>query len=201
MTDRVPYTRRIAAALLCAALAVGGAACGGTGAAPTADGASDAAADVTADDGTDATAGDGTDDESAREEETHATPPRKEKTRKEETMTAITITVGGAEFAATLETTPAARRFAAMLPLTLHMDELNSNEKYHYLDETLPAEPQSVGSIGAGDLMLYGTQCVVLFYRSFRTPYSYTRLGRVDDPRGLADALGAGPADVAFAAR
>lgn len=119
----------------------------------------------------------------------------------EQTMTTITITIDGTGYDATLAATPAARAFAGMLPLTLRMDELNGNEKYHYLDESLPSEPQSVGSIEAGDLMLYGSDCVVLFYRSFRTPYSYTRLGRIDDPQGLAAALGSGSAEVTFAAR
>lgn len=119
----------------------------------------------------------------------------------EQTMTTITITVGGADYDVTLTSTPAARAFAGMLPLTLRMDELNGNEKYHYLDTSLPSEPQSVGSIETGDLMLYGSDCVVLFYQSFRTPYAYTRLGRIDDPRGLAAALGAGSAEVTFSAR
>lgn len=121
-------------------------------------------------------------------------------TDEDDTMTTITITVDGASFDAQLASTPAAQAFARMLPLSLTMDELNGNEKYHYLDTSLPAEAQSVGSIATGDLMLYGSSCVVLFYDSFRTSYTYTRLGRVTDPAGLADALGSGSVTVAFEA-
>ena len=46
--------------------------------------------------------------------------------------------------------------------------------------------------------MLYNGNCIVLFYRDFSTSYSYTRLGRVEDPAGLAEALGPGDAPVAF---
>lgn len=45
--------------------------------------------------------------------------------------------------------------------------------------------------------MLYGNDCVVLFYKSFLTPFRYTPLGRVDDPAGLENAAGRGSAKVA----
>ena len=78
------------------------------------------------------------------------------------------------------------------------MAELNGNEKYIYLDTVLPAQPVAIEEIAAGDLMLYGDNCIVLFYESFSTPYSYTRLGGVDDPVGLQEALGDGDAMVSF---
>lgn len=113
----------------------------------------------------------------------------------------ITITVNGTAFAATLADNAAAEAFAAMLPLTLKMDELNGNEKYHYLDSSLPTDSYSPGTINAGDLMLYGSSCVVLFYDTFSTGYSYTRIGKIDNPDGLAANVGRGSASVTFEAR
>lgn len=113
----------------------------------------------------------------------------------------IKITVNGASFNATLADNATAQAFAAMLPVTLEMDELNGNEKYHYLDTSLPAAARAVDVIHAGDLMLYGSSCVVLFYETFASGYSYTRIGKVDNPDGLAAALGHGSVSVTFGKR
>ena len=104
------------------------------------------------------------------------------------------MTVGERRFAITLSDTGAARAFAARLPLTLDMAELNGNEKHADLPQALPTDASRPGTIRSGDLMLYGSNTAVVFYETFRSPYSYTRLGRVDDADGLARALG--PRDV-----
>lgn len=36
------------------------------------------------------------------------------------------------------------------------MNELNGNEKYFYLDSSLPVNPYSPNTIGKGDIMLFG---------------------------------------------
>ncbi len=100
------------------------------------------------------------------------------------------MTVGERRFAITLTDNAAARAFAAQLPLTLDMSELNGNEKHASLPKALPANANRPGTIRNGDLMLYGTDTLVVFYLTFDSSYSYTRLGRVDDPADLAQALG-----------
>lgn len=110
----------------------------------------------------------------------------------------LKISVGSASFTVTLENNATVTAFKALLPMTVNMSEMNSNEKYYYLPENLPTASSSPGTIQTGDLMLYGSSCLVLFYESFRTSYSYTRLGRVDNPSGLASALGSGSATVTF---
>lgn len=116
----------------------------------------------------------------------------------EENMLTITISAGDQTFTATMYDSPSAKALLELLPMTLHMSELNGNEKYFYLEGTLPTDAGKPSGIHAGDLMLYGSNCLVLFYESFSTSYSYTPLGRIDDPEGLASALGSGSVQVTF---
>jgi hypothetical protein len=105
------------------------------------------------------------------------------------------MTVGDRRFAITLSDNAAAAEFAAQLPLTLEMSELNGNEKHAELPKPLPADASRPGTIRNGDLLLYGTRTLVIFYSTFQSSHSYTRLGRVDDPSSdLPKALG--PRDV-----
>ena len=114
-------------------------------------------------------------------------------------VTHITLTIGDRSFAATLEHNDAAAALAERLPMMLAMSELNGNEKYAYLDEGLPVAAERPGAIHAGDIMLFGSDCLVLFYETFSSSYSYTRIGRVDDPAELAAAVRGGPARVVWA--
>ena len=76
--------------------------------------------------------------------------------------------------------------------MTVNMMELNGNEKYVDLPQGLPTAASNPGTIRAGDLMLYGSSTVVLFYKTFSTSNRYTRLGRIEDVTELAAALGTG---------
>jgi hypothetical protein len=104
----------------------------------------------------------------------------------------IKITVNSQSFKATLLDNNSSKAFKQMLPLTINMTELNGNEKYFDLPKSLPSNPSNPGSIKNGDLMLYGSKTLVLFYKTFSTSYSYTKLGSIDDVTGLASALGSG---------
>jgi hypothetical protein len=108
------------------------------------------------------------------------------------------MTIGERRFAIALSDNEAARAFAAQLPLTLNMEDLNGNEKHAELPTALPARASRPGTIHSGDLMLYGTRTLVVFYLTFDSSYSYTRLGRIDQPAALAQTLGRRDVRVVF---
>jgi hypothetical protein len=114
--------------------------------------------------------------------------------------TKITITVGSKVFSAIMYDNATARAFVAKLPLTLNMNEYNSNEKYFNLPENfLFDSPSPAGTIREGELMCWRSNVIVLFYDTFSSRNSYVRLGRIEDVSGLAAALGRGGVTVTFA--
>lgn len=110
----------------------------------------------------------------------------------------IAIIIGSNRFTAILESNAAASEFKKMLPLTISMRDLNNNEKFFDLSSNLPANASNPRTINAGDLMLWGSNTLVFFYKTFNTSYSYTRLGKIKDLNGLAQALGSGNVTVTF---
>ena len=86
-----------------------------------------------------------------------------------------------------LEDNETAKVFVNMLPLELNMNELNGNEKYVYLDRKLPVNPSNINKINAGDVMIYGNDCLVIFYKSFTSSYSYTKIGHIDNLPNLGN--------------
>jgi hypothetical protein len=133
-------------------------------------------------------------DKNARENQTIAVG-----NLEEDTMTRkMKIIVGGRSFTATLYDNNSTVSLMAQLPLTVDMTELNGNEKYVDLPSRLPTNASNPQNIRAGDIMLYGSSTLVLFYKDFATSYSYTPLGRINDAAGLGAALGTGNVRVTF---
>ena len=97
----------------------------------------------------------------------------------------VKITINKKEYTLNLVDNPTTNKLKEMLPLEINMEELNGNEKYIYLDTTLPTNSSNLKRINAGDVMLYGDNCLVIFYKSFDTPYSYTKIGHIDNLENL----------------
>lgn len=100
----------------------------------------------------------------------------------------ISISIGKNTYTATLYNNASAKAFANLLPLSVKMSDM-PHEKYYYLPENLPADAQKIQNINAGDLMLWGNSCFVVFYETFSTSYSYTKIGKIDNPLNLGSLL------------
>ena len=108
------------------------------------------------------------------------------------------MTLGDRRFAITMTDNAAGKAFAAQLPLTLDMADLNDNEKHAKLPRALPANASRPGTIRNGDIMLWGSDTLVLFYVTFESPYSYTRVGHVNDAADLRKVLGPREVRISF---
>ncbi len=95
------------------------------------------------------------------------------------TTDSVKLITDEAEYEVELEDNPTTKAFLDLLPLEVDMDDLNSNEKFVTLNTTLTSKPEKVNQINSGDLMLYGDDCIVVFYDSFNTSYEYTCIGHV----------------------
>ena len=93
-------------------------------------------------------------------------------------------------FTATLENNATVAAFIEMLPLTLDMSDFNANEKKFDLPKRMPTKDANPQMIHAGYLMIWNSRTLVLFYKSFPTSYSYTKIGRINNTSGIADAFG-----------
>ncbi len=99
----------------------------------------------------------------------------------------ISVTVSGKQFSAVLFQTKAAQEFAEKLPPVLHMRDYNRNEKFcdlpshdFTLEKTVPS------AIRSGDIMLYGTDTLVIFYKDIApNRYAYTPIGRIENAEEL----------------
>lgn len=110
----------------------------------------------------------------------------------------INLIVNNKTFSATLENNETTRALTSMFPMTLNMSDLHSNEKYNYLNSSLTTNSSVPRMINAGDIKLYGNNCLVVFYDDFRNSYSYTNLGKVDNVDEFIAELGSGSVNIRF---
>ena len=103
------------------------------------------------------------------------------------TMTDIKVIINDKAYTLKLEDNKTAFEFLELLPQEFMMSELNGNEKYVYMNNHLTTNSYNPKYINAGDVMLYGDNCLVIFYKSFETNYSYTKIGHIDNLDNLGN--------------
>ena len=93
----------------------------------------------------------------------------------------VKVTINDNTYTLVLENNKTAEEFYQLLPKDFNMSELNGNEKYIYMDNSLATSSYYPKHIEKGDVMLYGDDCLVIFYKSFDTNYSYTKIGHINN--------------------
>ena len=102
-------------------------------------------------------------------------------------MTNIKVIINDKTYMLKLENNKTVYEFLELLPQEFMMNELNGNEKYFYMNDSLTTDSYYPKHIDAGDVMLYGDNCLVIFYKSFDTSYSYTKIGHIDNLEDLGN--------------
>ncbi|MBP1679870.1 MAG: hypothetical protein H6Q35_209 [Proteobacteria bacterium] len=119
--------------------------------------------------------------------------------QKEKTFKTLLMSVGQHTFKLNLYENETTKAFIKKLPLTMDMNELGGNEKYFHFSTALPTQSFNPKMIHTGDVMLWGNNSLVLFYKTFSTSYAYTKIGYIEDTTHLEDVLGKGNVVVKFA--
>ena len=107
------------------------------------------------------------------------------------------IKLNGKEFEFEFKDTEVANQIKSKLPFTVKMTNLNGNEVYYqFSGESFTTNHKSVGTINIGDIYLYQSNYLVLFYKTFTTSYSYTEIGKLKDATGLDTIIGSSDIEV-----
>lgn len=117
---------------------------------------------------------------------------------KEESMQNILLKINKKEYEAVFYDNSTARELIKKFPMTIIMSDLHGNEKYYNLPSSFPTSSERISNITKGDIMLFGDDCLVIFYKSFSTHYRYTKLGYIKNAEDLDNSLGRGDIGITF---
>lgn len=101
-------------------------------------------------------------------------------------------------YSVVLENNITTEALRSRLPMTLNMEDLYGSEKYAYITEPLPMQPQRMDTINAGDVLLWGNDCLVIFYNHVSTLDEYTKIGHIENVEDLAITAGSDSVNVTW---
>ena len=91
------------------------------------------------------------------------------------------VLINGKNYIVELEDNNTVDELLSILPKKYDMSDLNNNEKYAYIEKKLNVNPTYIDEIKKGDIMIYGDNCLVIFYETFKTNYRYTKIGHINN--------------------
>ena len=113
-------------------------------------------------------------------------------------MQNIIITIKNKKYEAILYDNSTTKELIKKFPITITMSDLNGNEKYYNFSKSFSTSSENVANINKGDIMLFGDNCLVIFYKSFSTHYKYTKLGYIKNMEDLENSFGKGDIRITF---
>lgn len=113
-------------------------------------------------------------------------------------MQNIIITIKNKKYEAILYDNSTVRELIKNFPISITMSDLNGNEKYYNFSKSFSTSSENVANINKGDIMLFGDDCLVIFYKSFSTRYKYTKLGYIKNTEDLENSFGKGDISITF---
>lgn len=113
-------------------------------------------------------------------------------------MQNIIITIKNKKYEAILYDNSTTKELIKKFPITITMSDLNGNEKYYNFSKSFSTSSENVVNVKKGDIMLFGDNCLVIFYKSFSTRYRYTKLGYIKNLEDLENSLGKGDIEITF---
>lgn len=113
-------------------------------------------------------------------------------------MQNIIITIKNKKYEAVLYDNSTVRELIKNFPISITMSDLNGNEKYYNFSKSFSTSSENVANINKGDIMLFGDDCLVIFYKSFSTRYKYTKLGYIKNTEDLENSFGKGDINITF---
>lgn len=113
-------------------------------------------------------------------------------------MQNIIITIENKKYEAILYDNSTTKELIKKFPITITMSDLNVNEKYYNFYKSFLTSSENVANINKGDIMLFGDNCLVIFYKSFSTRYKYTKLGYIKNTEDLENSFGKGDISITF---
>lgn len=113
-------------------------------------------------------------------------------------MQNIIITIKNKKYEAILYDNSTTKELIKKFPITITMSDLNGNEKYYNFSKSFSTSSENMANINKGDIMLFGDNCLVIFYKSFSTHYKYTKLGYIKNTEDLENSFGKGDISITF---
>lgn len=112
----------------------------------------------------------------------------------EQEIANVEISVNNVTYTVIMEDTPTGRALVSRLPSTsMRLPASYDRDgvlKYYDMPNEVVSDPEEITTVSAGELLLDGNDRLLLFYQDTEAVGTYTRVGRIENSEGLAEAVG-----------